>query len=124
MPRISDLNVTKDQDIATQRAVLDHLTASLMPFAAQLEELRDDTLADGVLDLSQEGTEQLIRYLLITLIAADIATVPYPEGRARYMARLTEIADHYGVVLNRILYLTRHADALLARLEEIEKRSV
>lgn len=57
------------------------------------------------------------------MIAADIATVPYQDGRAFHMEGLNELASIYHLSPRKIVYLTKHADEWIYRLEALEQKN-
>jgi hypothetical protein len=110
MNRISDLNVIKGRDIDTQRAVIDELVERYGRTANGVEKVLSEILGDDLGDLSAEPPEQALRYAFLAMIAADIATVPYMEGRAFHMEGFSQLASGYGLSMKKVVYLTRYAD--------------
>lgn len=119
---VNEINVIKGRDLESRRAVIDSLTqrfASL--WAGQLPVLLEAT-TDGLVDLSLEEPEQLIRYCLFAMYAADIGTVPVRESRSAYIGMLKPLAAEYGLDYDKITHLSRQADRLLGMFCEREMR--
>jgi|SRR5215212_9872995 hypothetical protein len=122
MNRVSDLNMIKGRDLAHQRAVIDDLTTRFVRTTNGVDAVLAELPKDELVDLSVEEPEQTIRYALLAMIAADIATVPYQEGRAFHMEGLKELASIYDLSPRKIIYLTNYADEWMNRLEALERK--
>lgn len=121
MNRVSDLNMIKGQEVAYQRAVIDDLVNRFGRTANGIDAVLAEVPKDELFDLSVEEPEQTIRYALLAMIAADIATVPYQEGRTFHMEGLKELASIYDLSVRKIIYLTKYADEWMNRLEAVER---
>lgn len=110
----------KSRSLPAQREVIDELTARFGCVPEMVTRLRAGVLKDDVLDLSGEVPLQVIRYCLLAMIASDIATVPYPEGRAYHLKGLRELAASYGLAEKKIIHLSEYADALMREFEGVE----
>jgi hypothetical protein len=121
MNRVSDLNMIKGRDVAYQRTVIDELTNRFSQSVTGINVILVEMPKDDLVDLSVEEPEQVIRYALLAIIAADIATVPYPDGRAFHMDTLKDLAATYNLSPRKIVYLTRYADEWMNRLEALER---
>ena len=124
MNRVSDLNMIKARDVEYQRAVIDDLTDRFRRAPNGIDAVLAEIPKDEVVDLSLERPDQAVRYALLAMIAADIGTVPYTEGRAYHMEGLKELASKYDLSIRKIIYLTRFADAWMSRLEAVERTLV
>jgi len=111
----------KGRDLAHQRAVIDDLTTRFARTTNGVDAVLAELPKDELVDLSVEEPEQTIRYALLAMIAADIATVPYQEGRAFHMEGLKELASIYDLSPRKIIYLTNYADEWMNRLEALER---
>ena len=58
--------------------------------------------SDDLVDLSAESSGRAFRYTFLAMIAADIATVPYREGREAHMERLKKLASEYGLSMKKV----------------------
>lgn len=121
MNRVSDLNMIKGREVAYQRAVIDDLVSRFGRTANGIDAVLAEIPKDELVDLSVEEPEQAIRYALLAMIAADIGTVPYQEGRNFHMEGLKELASIYDLSPKKIIYLTIYADAWMSRLEALER---
>jgi hypothetical protein len=120
MNRVSDLNMIKGQDIVAQRAVIDELASRFSLTVDGIDIVLSEIPKDDLVDLSAEAPGRAIRYALLAIIAADIATVPYQEGRNFHMRRLEELASIFGLSTKKIVHLTRYADQWMTRFEALE----
>ena len=107
MHSVNDLSTVKQESAATQWELIDNLISQFETFT---DPLPPEILADGVTDLSRESKRAQLQYEFCAVIAADIATVPYVEGRAAHLAVLQQVADHYNLSLEKIIYLSRYAE--------------
>lgn len=120
MNRVSDLNMIKGREVAHQCIVIDDLTNRFLQVPGGVDAVLAQLPEDELVDLSAEEPAQAVRYALLAMIAADIATVPYPEGRAFHMETLREVASTYNLSPRKIIYLTKYADEWMGKLEAIE----
>jgi hypothetical protein len=118
MHNIDELDMIKSKSIAYQHATVDDLTSRFIQAA---DSIPDEILRDELADLSREDSRQAMRYCLLAIIAADIATVPYPEGREFHMRTLTKLAKSYGLSRDKIIYLTRYADQMTEHFQALEE---
>jgi len=121
MNRVSDLNVIKNRDVSDQRAVVDELVRRFGGMPDGIEAVLAEVPKDELVDLSVEAPEQAIRYALLAMIAADIASIPYQEGAAFHMEGLKELASSYDLSPKKIVYLMKYAGEWMCRLETLEK---
>jgi hypothetical protein len=120
MYSVRELNVMKGRDADARRTVIDSLTQRFaVLWTGQLSVLVEAT-RDGLLDLSTEEPEQVIRYCLFAMYAADIATVPAREFRDGYIRTLDALAAEYGLQYDKIVHLSTRADRLFAMFSEKE----
>ena len=119
MHSVNELNVIKSQSVECQREVVDELAARFFRLANPLpaEALKDELAA-----LASENVRQALRYCLLAIIAADIATVPYPEGREFHMQTLAEVAAAYGLSVAKIVHMTEYADEMIRHFQVLEKK--
>jgi hypothetical protein len=111
----------KGQEVAYQRAVIDDLVDRFGSTKDGIRAVLTEIPKDELVDLSVEEPAQAIRYALLAMIAADIATVPYQEGRAYHMEGLKELASVFDLSTRKIIYLTKYADEWMDRLEALER---
>jgi hypothetical protein len=121
MHSVSELSVLKSRSLADQRAVVDELTTRFSRLTDRTAVQCAEVLKEGVVDLARERPEQVLRYLFLAIIAADIATVPYPEGRVRHMESLRELSATYGLSDKTIVYLSAYSENLVRCLAAVEK---
>jgi hypothetical protein len=121
MNSVTDLNMIKGRDVKYQRTVIDDLTDRFQRSPSGIDAVLREMPKDDLVDLSQERPDQAIRYALLAMIAADIATVPYKEGIAYHMEGLKELASNYGLSIKKIIYLTIYAEAWMSKLEALEE---
>lgn len=111
-----DLIAIKSSDGARQRAIIDEFTIRCLDSDV---DLLDIVRRDRVIDLAGEAAERLVRYCLLAVYAADIASVPYAEGRARHIERLMEVVDENGLSYDKVIYLTKYSEDILRELEKV-----
>jgi hypothetical protein len=113
---ITPLITLKSKDPATQRAILDEFTRACL--ASPTVNLRKITDSDSLLGLTSEPTENIIRYCLLAIYAADVASVPYANGRERNLGRLRALTTHYDLNFDKVVRLTIFETALLEELQQ------
>lgn len=117
---INELSTIKQESMENQSALIDELTRRFVTCANPIP---FEVLDDELLAFSQESTSRAMQYCLCSLIAADIATVPYAEGRNSHMSVLKDVAASYGLSIDKIIYATRFEQQIenhLAKLENDE----
>jgi hypothetical protein len=118
---VFELQSLKSRAIQEQRDVIDSLLMGFMPFADPLRELARKLPLGEFLLFGNVSADQMIRYMLLAIVASDIATVPYPAGRARHLQTLGAVAESYGLDRSRIVDLSEHADVILDELSILAK---
>lgn len=113
---INDFITLKAKDAVTQKSILDEFTRrclnSEVDFLGILEK-------DGLMNVTGESPESLTKYCLLAVYAADIASVPYPEGRARYVERLRQLVEENDLSYDKVVYLTKYSNRVLQKLEDM-----
>ena len=112
---ITPLLTIKSQNSIDQRTIIDELTRACLGSCSS--ELQLVMNGDSLLDFSRESETDIVRYCLLTIYAADIASVPYAAGRERHLARLKDLVQFYNLNYDRVIHLTKHERALLEILQ-------
>lgn len=111
-----DLITLKSKDAPTQRSVLGEFTRRCLESKVNFLDMVE---TDGVINLTSEPPERVAKYFLLAVYAADVASVPYPEGRARHIERLREIIEENNLSYDKVVYLTKYSDPILQELENM-----
>jgi hypothetical protein len=122
--RTDDLLVLKSRNASEQRIAIDDFTREILAKGESgLTALRA-IADDGVVHVETEAPEQLIRYCLFALYAADIGTVPSKESRDRHVAHMADLAAEYGLTLPNILHLARFATRIERAINGLDRATL
>jgi len=108
---LESLLTIKSKDPLTQRSIIDEMTHICV--TSQSIDLRKVVGDDALFDLTNEPLVDVIRYCLLAIYAADIASVPHAKGRKLHLSHLRDLAQHYNLSYDSVLHLTRYERAIL-----------
>ncbi len=92
------LHTLKAESASTQIETITLLSQMLLHLYDEIVALIQTTFSGTVLKLEFSGDpNQLVQLAMLTIVAADISTVPHRDGRTFYHATLYNTLSHFGL---------------------------